>query len=163
MCERTLVVGVGNPMRGDDAIGLLVAGQLRSLSLPEVAIIEHNGDGAALMERWKGFDRVVVVDAVRAEKTPGTVVRFDAGAKPVRAEFATSSSHAFGIGEAIELARMLEELPPSLTVLGVVGKEFRINGTITPEVARAAESVVKQVILEVQHETRDCKMTPDGR
>ena len=59
------------------------------------------------MESWKGWDAVVVVDAVRSGAEPGTVCRFDAISQPLPSKIRHGSTHAFSLGEAIELGRAL--------------------------------------------------------
>jgi hydrogenase maturation protease len=54
-----LVIGVGNEHRTDDAVGLHVARRLKQLSLENVMVIEENGEGASLLESWKGADTVI--------------------------------------------------------------------------------------------------------
>src|SRR5690349_24868919 len=101
----TLVIGVGNEWRGDDAAGLLVARQLRRCGRTSFAVLEHNGEGAALMESWERWDTVVVVDAIRSGAELGKVYRFDAISQPLPSKFRHGSTHAFSIGEAIECGR----------------------------------------------------------
>ena len=61
--NRLLVIGVGNPYRNDDAVGLVVARRIRDLNLQGVTVIEANGEGASLMEAWQGADSVILIDA----------------------------------------------------------------------------------------------------
>ena len=96
--ERTLVIGTGNEHRGDDAAGLLAARSLRTLigHRGPAEILEHRGDGAALIELWAGRSWVILVDAVRSAGSPGQVLRFDASDRPLEAEREHGSTHAFG-------------------------------------------------------------------
>jgi hydrogenase maturation protease len=131
----TLVVGVGNRFRGDDAAGPAVVDLLGG-----VAAIVHDGDPADLMERWAGVDEVVVVDAVRSGAAPGTVTVIDARAVPLPAGWCRSS-HAWGPGEAIELARALGTLPARVTVYGIEGADFTPGAGMSPEVSAAVAGV----------------------
>ena len=78
-----LVVGIGHPLRGDDAVGAMVALAVEDLALPGVAVLCHHGEGADLIARWSGFDRVVAVDATVSGAEPGAVRRWDACAAPL--------------------------------------------------------------------------------
>src|SRR5574341_563487 len=107
-----LVIGVGNDYRGDDGVGRMVARELRQRSPRTIAILETTGEGAALLESWKGADTVILIDAVASGAYPGTIQRLDARAQPLPAGLLHTSTHAFGVAQAIELARALDQLPP---------------------------------------------------
>ena len=78
----TLFVGIGNPIRGDDAAGLIVAARLRDLAPPGLVVIELDGEPIDLIDSFGGERAVIVADAVRSGGEPGFVHRFDAGAGP---------------------------------------------------------------------------------
>jgi hydrogenase maturation protease len=134
-----VVIGVGNAARGDDAAGLVVARRVGGR--------EHEGDPLALLEAWEGAATAVVIDAVRSGAVPGTVHRFEAGdaALPARLRSSTST-HAVGLAEAIELARALDRLPPRLIVYGIEGERFTAGAELSPAVAAAVEVVAAAVV-----------------
>ena len=139
----TLVVGVGNPWRGDDAAGLAVARRVRERS-PGLDARELEGDAAALLELWAGHSRVAVVDAARTGSPAGTLHVFRADREPLPVEL-RSSTHAFGVADAIELARALGRLPPRLDVYGVEGVEFGLGTPLTPAVQRAIDGLAARL------------------
>ncbi|MGE5476242.1 MAG: hydrogenase maturation protease [Bacteroidales bacterium] len=141
-----LVLGIGHPFRGDDGIGPLLAERIAALALPGVTALAHHGEGSDLMERWAGFDRVVVVDATRSDAAAGTIRRWDAVAEKLPASLFPKSSHLFGLAEAVEMARLLGRLPPILTVIGVEGRGFSAGAALSPEVAAAVEPVVEMIL-----------------
>ena len=135
---RELVIGLGNAARGDDAAGLIAARRLGGL--------EHEGDPLALLDIWDGADGAVVIDAVRSGAEAGTVHRFDAAAAPLPAWPRTSTStHAVGLVEAIELGRTLGRLPARLVVYGIEGERFEAGMDLTPAVSAAVEAVATAV------------------
>ena len=139
---RTALIGYGHPSRGDDAAGPMVVRRLRGMLPASVEIREVIGDGAALMEAWNGFHRVVVVDAVVSGAPAGTVHRIDGRRLSEAGEFRSPSSHALGLREAIRLAETLGRLPAELDIIGVEGRAFEMGSPVGPEVqegiARAA-------------------------
>ena len=68
------MIGIGNAYRSDDSAGLIAARRVKEQVSEDYSVIEHTSEGAALMELWKGADRVIVMDAVRSGAAPGTVV-----------------------------------------------------------------------------------------
>ncbi len=140
-----LVIGIGNTYRFDDAVGLHIAQHIRKISLVHVAVIEQSGDGAAVMESWKDANTVILIDAVSSGGKPGTIYQFDAHKQSIPAEFFHYSTHAFGVAEAIELARALRQLPPHLIVYGIEGKSFEAGVGLSPDVEKAAQEVVERI------------------
>ena len=145
-----LIIGIGNALRGDDGVGPWVAGRLREQLLPNVSIVEASGEGTALMETWKGASSVILVDAVHSGAEPGTIHRLDAAAQPVRARFLRCSSHAFGVGEAVELARVLGQLPQRIIIYGIEGADFAAGTKLSPAVAQAVTKALRQLLAEIR-------------
>ena len=147
--QRTLIIGLGNEYRRDDAVGLVVARRLREAAPESVRVLEESGEGAGLMESWQGADAVILIDAVHSGAKPGTLHRLDAHAQPIAKKFFRVSTHAFGVAEAVELARALGRLPPRLIVYGVEGKSFEAGVGLSPEVEAAVQAVVERVLGEL--------------
>src|SRR5215472_16154878 len=147
MSSPILVIGVGNEYRSDDGVGLVVARKLRAKNLSDMLIIESSGDGAALMEAWKAAHSVILIDAAASGRAPGTIHRFDAVTQPLPTNFSFHSTHAFGVAEAIGLARALQQLPPRLMVYAIEGKNFTAGVGLSPKVARAVQKVIAQISL----------------
>jgi len=146
----TLIIGLGNEYRRDDAVGLVVARRLREAAPESVRVLEESGEGAALMDSWKDADAVILIDAVHSGAKPGTIHRFDAHTQPIATKFFRYSTHAFGVAEAVELARALGRLPPRLIVYGVEGKSFEAGLGLSPEVEKAAQEVVERVLEDLR-------------
>ena len=95
--QDTLFIGVGNPFRSDDGAGTAVVRSLRGELPAGVKILEETGDGAELLEAWKGTDCVILVDAVQSGAPPGTIHRLDARKEKLPSWFSHSSTHSFGV------------------------------------------------------------------
>jgi hydrogenase maturation protease len=145
------IVGVGNPFRGDDAAGLVAARRLRG-ALPGARVLEQEADAAALLDSWKGEDAVIVIDAVSSGAPPGTVHRFEAHERPVPSRLLRGSTHALGVADAIELARVLGWLPRRVVVYGIEGGSFAPGEGLSPEVGRAVEEIVGRVVAEARRD-----------
>jgi hydrogenase maturation protease len=146
--NAALVIGVGNVDRGDDAAGRRVAGILLRRGLRGTDVVEATGEGTALFWLWRGYRRVYLVDAVVSGSPPGTIHHHDAARGPLPARLRSSSSHAFGVAEAVELARSLGELPPSIVVYAIEGREFGLGAHPTEEVLRACDGVADRIAAE---------------
>jgi hydrogenase maturation protease len=146
---QALVIGLGNDYRGDDAVGHVVARRLKAIAGDAVRVLEESGEGAALIETWRGADFVILIDAVHCGGTAGTIYRFDAKTEPIPGSFFHYSTHAFSVAEAVELARALNQLPGRLVVYGIEGKTFDAGVGLSPEVEAAADKVLRSVKEEL--------------
>jgi len=151
----TLLIGVGNEMRGDDGIGVAIVRMVRRLSAgrefpagpPRFREIPEGG--ASLLDAWSGANDVVLFDAVWSGAPPGTIHRLGASAPEITSVYFHGSTHSLGVAEAIELARTLRVLPKRLTIYGVEGARFDHAAPITPRVRRAAREVAERVVREM--------------
>jgi hydrogenase maturation protease len=149
------VVGIGNAWRNDDRAGLAVARRLAG-TLPEgVAVLEREGEPTSLMDSWEGAEAVWVVDAVSSGAEPGTVHRHDAGTQELPAQLFRTSTHHFGLAEAVELARAVGRLPEKVIVYGIEGANFETGETLSPKVEAAAARVAEAVRKEVAGSTSE--------
>jgi hydrogenase maturation protease len=149
--RRLKVIGVGNAWRGDDAVGLLVVRRLKEEPLPQVEIAECRGTVTAVREAWKDAAGVIVVDAVVSGSLPGSIYRFNALGAGVPAELShSSSSHGWGVAEALALGRVLQELPPWLIIYGIEGRNFGPGQEVSQEVAEAIPEAVRRIRREIQ-------------
>ena len=137
-----LIIGCGNIDRGDDAAGLLVARRLRAMGIPAQ---EFSGDAASLMERWAGADAVILIDAATCDAPAGAVSVWRANDEPLRPAISSTSTHGFGVAEAIELARALNRLPRSLLVYCIAGANFAMGSAPSPAVLSAVEKTAQDV------------------
>ncbi|MCC6792084.1 MAG: hydrogenase maturation protease [Thermomicrobiales bacterium] len=153
-----LVIGIGNQYRSDDAVGLHVARRVRELSPPGVKVLELDGEATDLIHAWENADMVVVVDAVAADGTPGSIVRFEVGVDPIPPVFDRHSTHLFGIGEAIALGQVLTRLPRRLVVYGILGEDFGWGEILSGAVDAAIDGLAHRVLEELGGMTND-----DGR
>ena len=140
-----ILIGVGNGWRGDDGAGLAVARRVRELAPDGVEVREVEGDATALVNAWSGAEHVVVVDAAQSGAAPGTVRRFDARSQPLPVRSLRSSTHAFGVSDAVELARSLNRLPVRLEVYAIEGASFVAGDRLTPSVERAVAELAGEL------------------
>ena len=150
--SRAVVIGVGNPLRGDDAVGPLAAAELRKRAPGHVTVLDSDGDALAMLDAWEGADTVVLVDAVRTGAPAGTVLRWELGQDPVALPERVVSSHGIGIAETLEMARALDRLPERLVVWGVEAAHFRHGARTSPGVVEAVREIVEEILREVGQE-----------
>ena len=146
---RRLVVGVGNPDRGDDGVGRLVARLLQGRLPADVRIEEQAGGAAELLDLLQGVDHAILVDAMVSGAPPGTIRRLDCGAGDVVPGRSSASSHGFGVAEAIALATVLSCLPRTCVIYAIETTSFSLRVAMSPEVLSSAQEAAHQIVAEL--------------
>jgi hydrogenase maturation protease len=149
--QKTLVVGLGNPLLGDDGIGWVVAEHLRKQQLlsPNVEIDTLALGGIGLMERLVGYQRAIIVDALKTGHFPtGSVHSF--GLDELENQFAghLGSAHETNLQTALVLGRELgADLPDEVMVVAIESPYiFDFSDQLSAEVAAAVEIAAQQVV-----------------
>ncbi len=129
------VIGLGNPLRGDDGLGVAAIQRLAEKGhLPGgVELIDGGLCGLGLLELIDGADAVVLVDAVHTDAPSGTIIRATAD-QIQHAESAPGSVHDFRVGEALRLAAALGTPLPPITLIGMVPDNISPGENLSPVV-----------------------------
>jgi hydrogenase maturation protease len=144
--SRRLVLCVGNPDRGDDGVGPLVARMLCGRLPERVLVTQCDGGAAEVLDRIADADCAILVDAAMSGAPPGTVHRVDCAAGEAVRTVGVASSHGLGVAEAIALARTLGCLPRSCVIYAVEAKQLTPGGEVSREVVDAAREVAEHIL-----------------
>jgi hydrogenase maturation protease len=141
----TLVVGIGNPDRGDDGVGPAVAAALAALHLPEVEVVVR-AEPLALLDLLERDEVVVVVDASAPGTTPGRVRVWSPGQRPpAGVRSAGTSSHGLGVADVVALATVLGRLRARVTVVGVEAASCTVGAPLSDRLRAGVEAGVRAV------------------
>jgi hydrogenase maturation protease len=150
---RTLILGLGNPLRGDDGVGPRVIEELARRDLPEGVVALDGGTGGLdllrLLERWR---RVVIVDAADVGREPGQYVRFTLDQVRLAGASSTLSLHNAGLSEILALADALNLDLPEMVIFGVQPAEIGWKEGVSPAVAAALTPLADAVLEETEGE-----------
>jgi hydrogenase maturation protease len=146
--KKPLVIGLGNPLMGDDGAGERVIASLRAWGC-SADLLNLATPGFSLITHLQGRTRVVVVDAAEFNGRPGQVRRASLGAVRNRAN-AGIALHDTDVVEALRYARRLNLGPRTLTLYCIQKKEIRPGRRLSPEVRagvkRAARAILKEML-----------------
>lgn len=147
------IIGLGNGFRGDDGVGNLIARQLLSHQSPAVSIIEGGLAGLNLLDEMKDTHKLILIDAVSSQSEVGTIHRFTFPLDSEKIRMLTwstssTSSHSFGLGEALTLAETLGVLPPHVVIYGIELGTIQAGEALSSSVADAVHRVVNRIALE---------------
>lgn len=144
----TIILGCGNLLAADDAVGLAVVRELRLMDLPPgVDVVEAGTPGLGLIDLMAGYDRAIIIDAVISGAQAGTVHRFGEDLLPPR-EVLPLSVHGINVVDAIQLGRRVQptEMPEEIIIVGVeIADRTPFREGMSPEVAAAVPAAIREV------------------
>ena len=151
MTRPAIVIGLGNPDRGDDAVGVQVAREVAAERL-DVLTLEFDDPSEAL-DAWGPEDIVVVADAISTGGLPGDIHVVDVLEQKLPAgNWSAGGTHAFGLAAIVELARTLDLLPRRLVVVGVEAARFEHGAPMSEAVENAVLAAAEAVSSVIDHE-----------
>lgn len=163
---KTIVVGLGNPILGDDGIGWKVAEEVRKqLLLLNAALVTRHGGrkrgepdytdveflslgGISLMEHLIGYDRAVLIDAMDSDQETGSIIVAKLSELPDYSTVHTTSVHDTSLQNALRLGiAMGASLPEDVVVVAITTRHvYDFSEELTPAVAEAIPRAVKIVM-----------------
>lgn len=150
---KTLVLGIGNPILSDDAVGLRVIDELQNFSPgAEVQLLKDSSAGINLLEILSGFDRAILVDAIQTGTEPGTVFCLTPEDIPARQK--TPHLHNLDLLQVLVLGKELAPAMPSeVSIIAIEAKDVTTFGEdLTPEVKKAVPLAVQQILAQLRSE-----------
>jgi len=131
---KTIVVGLGNPILGDDGVGWKVAEEVkRQLSSPQAPLSRGEGHyidveflslgGISLMEHLIGYEHAILIDAIASDREPGSIITSKLSELPDVSALHIASVHDTSLQNALKLGKAMgADLPEQVTVVGIATK-----------------------------------------
>ncbi len=164
---KPLIISMGNRYRCDDGVGPYTLDLLKSMLGGSCDFIESVGDTSALLDIWQDRDKVILIDACYAADSTdtstmktGQIFRLDGLNDSLPADNPVSSNHAISIANAIELGKLIHQLPQSLTIYNLSGRNFSQGNVISPPLIIAAQKVAACISDELNLGDKVCTNTP---
>jgi hydrogenase maturation protease len=147
-CQIALL-GLGNLMRTDDAVGMLTLQTLAESSLlpPDVRVIEGGTLGLDLLDSLRGISRLLVLDAVDTGATPGTLKRFEG--QEVDDLPVSKSVHLLGFSDLMGALRLIDAAPAEVVLLGVQPASTDWGTLLSPEVDLALRTLMQSALEQL--------------
>lgn len=158
----TLVLGLGNPLRGDDGVAAAVIDWLGQRPLPGgVELLEGGTPGLEIVLMMEGYRRVIVIDAADMGHQPGEWRRFrwDEVALGSGDLHQLGVIHSAGLAEALKLGEALGVLPPELIIYGVQPLDIGWEPGLSEPVEAAIPAVSEAILHELNglHSAAECE------
>lgn len=149
---KILVLGVGNPILSDDGVGIHVARDLKKKNIKGVTVEELAASGLELLDVVRGFDKVIIIDAIQIEGgVPGELHFLEE--RDFERSIHGSSPHGINIATALALGRRLvpNEMPKEVLFLAIEAEDLvNVGENLTHRVAAAVPEAVRRLEQEVK-------------
>jgi hydrogenase maturation protease len=150
---KTLVLGIGNDILGDDGVGIHVARAVaRKISAKEARVEETGAGGLSLLELIKGRERLIIADAILTNNTEvGKIHRLTL--KDLAKTNNSITPHDAALATTLEIGNSLfpGEMPREVVVYGVqIPNVEQFSGRMTPAVKAAVSEVVRLILAEIK-------------
>jgi len=148
--RMTLILGFGNPLHGDDGVGAYAVQMLNARSLPtNVKVRDAGTPGFGLVSEIEGWDRVILIDAIRMGRSPGSWRRFNPDEVRLLAADGFLSLHQPGLANSLALAQALNLLPKEIIFFGIEPIGTDLFDDINPIASNSVEEVVNHILNEL--------------
>jgi len=147
---RVTVLCIGNLLLKDEGVGIHLVGKLASnIDDVNMNIIDGGASPDILSLVEDSVDKLIIVDAVKAEGKPGTIYRFSITDLDIDSEKPTSL-HEVGVLEGLRMMALLNRQPKSTVIIGIEPKTIDYGLELSPEVEEKLPEIVKLVLREVE-------------
>ncbi len=148
---KTLIIGLGNPILGDDGVGWKVANQLTTLIDPDSSVeIDYASlGGLSLMERMLGYQRVIIIDSMETGQNPeGCVKAFPLATLENPFAGHSASAHDASLMTALQAAKSIgAEIPSRVDVVAIEAKNvYDFSDNLSPEIEKAVPLAIEEVL-----------------
>lgn len=147
-----LVIGVGSPLMGDDGLGLAALEALRAgwTFEPEIELMDGGTWGMNLLPFIESSARVLILDAIRAGRAPGSFVRLEGDEIP--RFFATKlSPHQIDLKEVLALAELRGTFPEQVIVVGLEPAVIEMSASLSDAVRAGLPGLIAHVLGQLEH------------
>ena len=150
---KTLVLGIGNDILGDDGVGIHIARETaRRISKPDITVEETGAAGLSLLEQIRGYDRLIIADAILTEETEaGKIHRLTP--QDLAKTNDSITPHEAALRTTLEIGDILfpGEMPKDVIVFAVQTHNVEIiSSEMTPAVRAAVPKVVRMIMAEIE-------------
>jgi hydrogenase maturation protease len=152
-----LLIGLGNPILGDDGVGWHIAKEVkeRLSSEPDVEVDFASVGGLGLMERLVGYECVIIVDAITDRKYPlGTLIVSKLEDLPIQSQGHLCSAHDISLQDALELGKLAgAKIPAQIIIVGIEAEAvYDFSDQLSPTIKQVVPEVAQCVINLIHKE-----------
>jgi hydrogenase maturation protease len=158
MSERVTIVGLGNPLMGDDGLGVAAAAKLRDewVLPPGVEVLDGGTWGMRLLPAIEDAEWLLLIDAIDLARPPGSAIELT-GREIPRTLSVKLSPHQIDLSEVLALTELRGTLPRHMVAIGVQPETIAFGAAMSPRVEATLESLVETVVARLEQWGHHCE------
>lgn len=159
---RTVVIGLGNPLMGDDGVGLAALERLQDeWELDDdVTLVDGGTWGLSLLPAIEDAERLVLVDAIAAHAAPGELIELTRDRLPIYLS-RKLSPHQVDMRDALAVAELRGRLPNDIVAIGLQPAVVELGTELSPVVAPRLDALVRTIISHLERWGHTCTPIPE--
>ncbi len=149
--KSTVVLGLGNPLMGDEGIGVYLVEQLAksATQYPSVDFIDAGTGGLAVLHYIEGRRKAVIIDCAYMDEEPGVIRRFTPEDVRTRKVLAHQSLHEADLMRILDLARQLGQAPEQVILFGIQPQRIELGRELSPILSRKTDEYIALIRREL--------------
>jgi hydrogenase maturation protease len=158
--DRTVVIGLGNPIMGDDGLGIAALERLRvDWSLPATVVLVDGGTwGMSLLPDIEDAERLLLLDAIDVGAEPGTLLVLEREQIP-RYLATKISPHEVDLRDVLALAELRGTLPRETVAVGLQPASVELSSELTDTVRGKLDDCVQAAVRQLEEWGQHCQPT----
>ena len=145
------VIGIGNALRGDDAVGpIIIEKLLASDNGSSTVLIDAGSDAFTVLEHLMGTDPLLIIDCAKMGKSPGEIKMFDVTEASITETSKVVSLHGLGFADVYRMAREMGEVA-QCKIIGVEPKSIEFDTNLSDEIKKSIPKILNLVNEEAKH------------
>ncbi|MCX7983975.1 MAG: hydrogenase maturation protease [Bacteroidetes bacterium] len=148
MTTKVLVVGIGNELRQDDAVGIIITKRIEALKLPYITVRYVKDDLTKLYTLWEGYSIVVLVDAMECGKEPGacTILPLTSETLQQLKYKSIGTTHSLPLLAVIGISKVLGNAPSQVYLVGVQIRSVMVGEQLSKETEQYISEVIQKIL-----------------
>jgi hydrogenase maturation protease len=152
MKRPVVVLGLGNPLMGDEGIGVYLVERLESSAgdYPSVEFLDAGTGGLSVLHHIEGRCKAILIDCAFMDEEPGAIRRFTPEEVRSRKVLAHQSLHEADLMRVIEIARQLDQAPEEIVIFGIQPQRVELGQGLSPALIERIDEYISLVLQELE-------------
>jgi len=150
--KSTVVLGLGNPLMGDEGIGVHLVEQLArtAAQYPSVDFLDAGTGGLSVLHYIEGRRKAVVIDCAFMDEEPGVIRRFTPDQVRSRKVLAHQSLHEADLMQVLAVARQLGQGPEQVVLFGIQPERVELGQGLSPTLTDKIDEYISLILDELK-------------
>jgi len=150
--KPTVVLGLGNPLMGDEGIGVYLIERLTrsAAEYPSVDFVDAGTGGLSVLQYLDGRRKAVLIDCAFMDEQPGAIRRFTPQEVRSTKVLAHESLHEVDLMRVIEIGRQLDQAPREIVIFGIQPEQVEFGQGLSPTLMESIDEYVALILQELE-------------